>query len=499
MPVGIKVQAGAEVRVGDVALVHDSASRDQTNIARVDGKRATYLAVLKKANASTLAPWSTPPATRSRPSSAAAPDGMELKIDFDQSVFVSGWPCPGSAAPRGGRVVAARLAHDPRLPGQLAQRRRRVDLDPPVDLRGAGRALRDGSVAQHHDPGRDGARHRNAGRRRDRRDREHRPQPRARQAADRRDPRRRRADRRPCPRGDAYHLHRLLPGRAADGAREVPLHAAGPQRRASRCWRRTCSRERSCSTLARMLMENEHHGPPGGLGRLRVGAFDAAPARLRRRPRDRPRAPGLRGGLLPGDRGRGWLAGDGGRHRFLPRGRRGPHAPSRPRAVRDARRGDRARDRGGGRGPHPRDGASRRGSRRSTTTSASPSPTTWPSCRRTTSADKTPTSSSPWPRSTRPRRSTGGGCAPSFRARSPTSSSTSRPPTSSARCSTSACRRRSTWRSKGLTWSARPRSRATFATGCGRSRARRTFASPRCWTGPPCGSTWTATGRLRWA
>ncbi len=82
----LKVQGGAEVRVGDVAVVHDGFA-PQTNIARVNGNRATYLAVLKKSNASTLAVVDAArdalPVIR-----AAAPEGMEIKIDFDQSVFV---------------------------------------------------------------------------------------------------------------------------------------------------------------------------------------------------------------------------------------------------------------------------------------------------------------------------------------------------------------------------------------------------------------------------
>jgi CzcA family heavy metal efflux pump len=82
----VKAQNGAEVRVGDVALVHDGFA-PQTNIARVNGNRATYLAILKKSNASTLAVVDAArdalPAIR-----AAAPDGMEIRIDFDQSVFV---------------------------------------------------------------------------------------------------------------------------------------------------------------------------------------------------------------------------------------------------------------------------------------------------------------------------------------------------------------------------------------------------------------------------
>ena len=61
----------------------------QTNIARVNGKRATYLAILKHADASTLAVID---ATKEALPliKAAAPQGMEFKLDFDQSIFVRG-------------------------------------------------------------------------------------------------------------------------------------------------------------------------------------------------------------------------------------------------------------------------------------------------------------------------------------------------------------------------------------------------------------------------
>ncbi|HSY22183.1 MAG TPA: efflux RND transporter permease subunit [Polyangiaceae bacterium] len=82
----IKVVNGAMVYVGDVARVYDGYA-EQTNVVRVDGRRATYLAILKKQNASTLAVIDTVksqlPMLRS-----TAPQGVELKLDFDQSVFV---------------------------------------------------------------------------------------------------------------------------------------------------------------------------------------------------------------------------------------------------------------------------------------------------------------------------------------------------------------------------------------------------------------------------
>jgi multidrug efflux pump subunit AcrB len=84
IPLG--VVNGAPVLLGDVGSVKDSYAV-QTNIAHVDGKRATYLAILKHADASTLA---VVDATRDLlpQIQAAAPKGMELKLDFDQSVFV---------------------------------------------------------------------------------------------------------------------------------------------------------------------------------------------------------------------------------------------------------------------------------------------------------------------------------------------------------------------------------------------------------------------------
>ncbi len=82
----LKVVNNALVTLGDVALVHDGFAV-QENVVRVNGKRATYLAILKHADASTLAVVDATaellPAIK-----ASAPQGMELKIDFDQSVFV---------------------------------------------------------------------------------------------------------------------------------------------------------------------------------------------------------------------------------------------------------------------------------------------------------------------------------------------------------------------------------------------------------------------------
>src|SRR5580704_15174107 len=84
LPIG--VYNGVPVTIGDVGRASDSFAT-QTNIVHVNGKRAVYLAILKHADASTLAVVDA--ARAALPEiQAAAPNGLELKLDFDQSVFV---------------------------------------------------------------------------------------------------------------------------------------------------------------------------------------------------------------------------------------------------------------------------------------------------------------------------------------------------------------------------------------------------------------------------
>jgi multidrug efflux pump subunit AcrB len=82
----IKVVNGQVVTIGDVAKVSDSYA-EQTNIVRVNQKRAAYLTILKKSNASTLvvveATKKMIPVIKE-----TAPEGLDLKVDFDQSIFV---------------------------------------------------------------------------------------------------------------------------------------------------------------------------------------------------------------------------------------------------------------------------------------------------------------------------------------------------------------------------------------------------------------------------
>nr|WP_320132177.1 efflux RND transporter permease subunit [uncultured Holophaga sp.] len=82
----LRLVNGAPITLKDVARVYDGFA-DQTNIVRINGHRATYITVLKKPDASTLAVVDT--AREMLPAiQAAAPKGMELRFDFDQSHFV---------------------------------------------------------------------------------------------------------------------------------------------------------------------------------------------------------------------------------------------------------------------------------------------------------------------------------------------------------------------------------------------------------------------------
>ncbi len=86
LPVGVR--DGLIVTLGDVAKVSDSFATQQ-NAVRINGQRASYMNILKNSDASTLqvvqAVKDLLPDIQ-----ATAPEGLELKLDFDQSVFVKG-------------------------------------------------------------------------------------------------------------------------------------------------------------------------------------------------------------------------------------------------------------------------------------------------------------------------------------------------------------------------------------------------------------------------
>ncbi|HVU50457.1 MAG TPA: efflux RND transporter permease subunit [Polyangia bacterium] len=82
----VKVVNGMMVLLGDVAHVHDGYAV-QTNMVHVNGRRATYLSILRKAGASTLSVLDA--VRKLLPSiEAGAPKGAQMSLDFDQSVFV---------------------------------------------------------------------------------------------------------------------------------------------------------------------------------------------------------------------------------------------------------------------------------------------------------------------------------------------------------------------------------------------------------------------------
>ncbi len=82
----LRIQGNVPVTLGDVARVEDGFTV-QSNIVHVDGRRATYLTILKHSDASSL---SVVNGVRGLLDEirAGAPDGMDITLDFDQSTFV---------------------------------------------------------------------------------------------------------------------------------------------------------------------------------------------------------------------------------------------------------------------------------------------------------------------------------------------------------------------------------------------------------------------------
>ncbi|MGZ6242990.1 MAG: efflux RND transporter permease subunit [Candidatus Binataceae bacterium] len=82
----VKYVNGAPVFLGDIAPVTDS-HQPQTNVVRVDGRQATYLMVIKHADASTL---TVVDAVKAKIPLilATAPKGLKVSLSFDQSRFV---------------------------------------------------------------------------------------------------------------------------------------------------------------------------------------------------------------------------------------------------------------------------------------------------------------------------------------------------------------------------------------------------------------------------
>ncbi len=84
----VKVVGTSTVFMGDIGSVTDSHA-PQTNIVRVNRRRATYMSIFKHAAASTLRVVNE--ARAAIPLIlATAPKGLKVSVDFDQSVFVRG-------------------------------------------------------------------------------------------------------------------------------------------------------------------------------------------------------------------------------------------------------------------------------------------------------------------------------------------------------------------------------------------------------------------------
>src|SRR5271163_5100086 len=82
----VKFTRDTPVLLGQVAPVSDS-HQPQSNVVRIDGKPATYLMVIKHADASTLAVVNGVK-QRIPDIEAVAPKGLKVKLTFDQSKFV---------------------------------------------------------------------------------------------------------------------------------------------------------------------------------------------------------------------------------------------------------------------------------------------------------------------------------------------------------------------------------------------------------------------------
>jgi multidrug efflux pump subunit AcrB len=84
----IKITNGTPIHVGDVAPVSDT-HQPQTNVVRVNGRRGTYLLVIKHADASTLTVVGA--VKKKIPQIlASAIKGIKITLAFDQSTFVRG-------------------------------------------------------------------------------------------------------------------------------------------------------------------------------------------------------------------------------------------------------------------------------------------------------------------------------------------------------------------------------------------------------------------------
>jgi multidrug efflux pump subunit AcrB len=221
----VKVVNGTPVFLGQVAPVTDT-HQVQTNIVRVDGKRATYLPIYKHAAASTLTVVDQ--VKGMLPSiMETAPKGMKIQLGFDQSVFVRGALI---GVVREAAIAAGLVALMVLIFLGCAQHADRHPVDSAFDPDGGDRAQALGRFAQYHDARRTRARGRDAGRRRDSCDREYPSSSLDAEAFAGGDPGRGWRDRDAGPHRDTLDLHRVLPGRAVLRRGALPVYTASRSR-----------------------------------------------------------------------------------------------------------------------------------------------------------------------------------------------------------------------------------------------------------------------------
>ncbi len=215
------------VYIRDVAHVRDG-NPPQTNIVRVDGRRAIMMNVLKTGSASTLDIIKNVREIISSPSlKGQLPPQLKIAALSDQSIFVRS---AISGVVREA-IIAACLTAIMILIflGSLAFHDHHRRLHSAFDSLLPDRARRAARDHQHHDPGRHGAGRGHSGRRRHRGHREHQPLSGDGPGAGAGHPGRLRADCHARSRLHARHLHRLrahvLPERS--GALPVCAHGRG--------------------------------------------------------------------------------------------------------------------------------------------------------------------------------------------------------------------------------------------------------------------------------
>ena len=165
----IRTGAGPPVSIRDIGSVSDSTDIP-TAYALVNGRRAVYIPVTKRPDASTLSVVSEVKANLGR-FQALVPDDIKVSYELDQSRNVS---ASLQAVLREAAIGALLDRTDgAALPARLAERRHRRRDDSVRAARRGDRVVGRGPDHQRHDARRPGAGGRHSGRRSDRRDREH--------------------------------------------------------------------------------------------------------------------------------------------------------------------------------------------------------------------------------------------------------------------------------------------------------------------------------------